>query len=100
MAAYIKKTQPDVTVMATHGRRGLDHLVLGSVTEQVLQRANRPILCVAATEDAAAEALTEVNPCRRLLVPTDFSRASRLVFPMAAYLARASRSAPCPLLVA
>jgi nucleotide-binding universal stress UspA family protein len=87
IAAYIKKAQPDLTVMATHGQRGRDHL--GSVTEQVLRRSYRPILCVHAAEDAAAEAPAEVQPYRCVLVPTDFSLASRLVFPMAMFLARA-----------
>lgn len=87
IAAYIKRAQPDLTVMATHGQRGRDHL--GSVTEQVLRRSHRPILCVRATADAAAEAPTEVQPYRRIVVPTDFSLASRLVFPMAILLAKA-----------
>jgi nucleotide-binding universal stress UspA family protein len=81
IAAFIKKTQPDLTVMATHGRRGLDHLVLGSVTEQVLRHSYRPILCVREAEHGS------VLPYRRILVPTDFSLASRLVFPMAVFLA-------------
>jgi len=85
ITAHIKKAQPDLTVMATHGQRGRDHL--GSVTEQVLRRSYRPILCVHAVADAA-EAPAEVQPYRRILVPTDFSLASRLVFPMAMFLAK------------
>ncbi len=87
--AYIKKAQPDLTVMATHGRRGLDNLILGSVTEQVFRHSYRPILCVRETEHAAAEAPPAARPYRRILVPTDFSLASRLVFPMAVFLAKA-----------
>lgn len=89
ITAYIKRAQPDLTVMATHGRHGLDHLVLGSVTEQVLRNSYRPILCVRETEHAEAEAPTQARPYRRILVPTDFSLASRLVFPMAVFLAGA-----------
>jgi nucleotide-binding universal stress UspA family protein len=36
----------DLIVMATHGRSGLPHLVLGSVTEEVIRRAPCPVLAV------------------------------------------------------
>jgi nucleotide-binding universal stress UspA family protein len=35
-----------VIVMATHGRKGLGHFALGSVTEQVLREAPCPVLTV------------------------------------------------------
>jgi nucleotide-binding universal stress UspA family protein len=34
----------DVIAMSTHGRRGLDHLLHGSVAEAVLRMAGRPVL--------------------------------------------------------
>lgn len=80
--ALIRSLKPDVTVMATHGRDGLGHLLLGSVTEKVFRGAGRPVLCV--REPAHGARL----PYRRILVPTDLSLASRLAFPMAALLAR------------
>src|SRR5262249_19396344 len=82
----IRFAQPDLTVLATHGREGLAHLLLGSVAEKVMQHAFRPLLCV--REPAHGMAL----PYRRILVPTDLSVASRLAFPMAAPLARRSSS--------
>ncbi|MBV8135310.1 MAG: universal stress protein [Deltaproteobacteria bacterium] len=36
----------DLIVMATHGRRGLSRVVLGSVAEMVLRNAPCPVLCV------------------------------------------------------
>jgi len=36
----------DVIVMGTHGRRGLTHLVMGSVAEAVVRRAPCPVLVV------------------------------------------------------
>lgn len=36
----------DVVVMATHGREGLDHALLGSVTEKVVRTASAPVLTV------------------------------------------------------
>ncbi len=79
---FIRRTQPDLVVMATHGREGLLHLVLGSVTERIVRHAFRPVLCV--RPPACGEALAY----RRVLVPTDLSLASRLAFPMAALFAR------------
>jgi nucleotide-binding universal stress UspA family protein len=37
--------------MATHGRSGLWHLILGSTTESVLHHATCPLLLVRATEE-------------------------------------------------
>lgn len=36
----------DVIVVGTHGRRGLDRFLLGSISEGVLRRATCPVLCV------------------------------------------------------
>jgi universal stress protein A len=36
----------DLIVMATHGRSGLPHLVMGSVAEAVIRRAQCPVLTV------------------------------------------------------
>jgi nucleotide-binding universal stress UspA family protein len=82
LVELIRATQPDLTVLATHGREGLAHLLLGSVAEKVIQHAFRPVLCVREPDHGLA------LPYRRILVPTDFSAASRLAFPMAALLAR------------
>jgi nucleotide-binding universal stress UspA family protein len=80
---HIRDTQPDLTVLANHGRSGLAHLLLGSVSEEVVQHVFRPVLWVREPDHGPA------LPYRRLLVPSDFSLASRLAFPMAALLARA-----------
>jgi nucleotide-binding universal stress UspA family protein len=82
LVELIRAAQPDLTVLATHGRDGLAHLLLGSVAEKVVQHAFRPVLCVREPDHGRA------LPYRRILVPTDFSVASRLAFPMAALLAR------------
>lgn len=36
----------DLIVMPTHGRRGVAHLALGSVTEEVVRRATCPVLTI------------------------------------------------------
>jgi nucleotide-binding universal stress UspA family protein len=78
----IRATVPDLVVMATHGREGLAHLFLGSVTEKVVQHGHRPVLCVRRRPQEGAPRY------RRILVPTDLSPASRRAFPLAALLAR------------
>jgi nucleotide-binding universal stress UspA family protein len=58
----------DIIAMGTHGASGLEHLVLGSVTEHVLRHAPCPVLTVPPRSRA-----TSVLPFKRLLVPVDFS---------------------------
>lgn len=41
-----KRLRADLIVMATHGRKGLRRLVLGSVTERVVRQAPCPVLTV------------------------------------------------------
>jgi nucleotide-binding universal stress UspA family protein len=61
----------DVVVMGTHGRGGLDHLVLGSVAEKVLRKASCPVLTVPPRVSAPPrEAPVLMN---RILCPVDFS---------------------------
>ncbi|OGG48203.1 MAG: hypothetical protein A3F84_21960 [Candidatus Handelsmanbacteria bacterium RIFCSPLOWO2_12_FULL_64_10] len=44
--AYAAKLDVDLIAMATHGRSGLARAILGSVTDAVLRRGNRPMLVV------------------------------------------------------
>jgi universal stress protein A len=40
------RLRADLIVIATHGRTGLHHLALGSVAEQVIRRAECPVLVI------------------------------------------------------
>ena len=60
----------DLIVMGTHGRRGLDRVRFGSVTEEVVRTAPAPVLTV------QADAPSSVRTVRRVLTPIDFSDAS------------------------
>lgn len=82
LIAFVQAHKPDLTVMATHGRGGVAHFMLGSIAERVLLEARSPLLCVRALEHGMA------LPYRRILVPTDMSSASRRAFPLAGLLAR------------
>ena len=44
IADEAERARSDLIIMGTHGRRGFEHLVLGSVAEGVLRRAAVPVL--------------------------------------------------------
>jgi nucleotide-binding universal stress UspA family protein len=64
---------PDLIVMGTHGRSGVQRLVLGSVAEKVLRRATCPVLTVPPA--AAVEPAAVLLP-KTILCAVDFSDAS------------------------
>jgi nucleotide-binding universal stress UspA family protein len=39
-----RRMRADLIVISTHGRRGLAHLLLGSVAEKIVRYAERPVL--------------------------------------------------------
>ncbi|WP_135828311.1 universal stress protein [Halorussus halobius] len=46
IVAYADDRDVDLVVMGTHGRTGLDHALLGSVTERVVRTSDVPVLTV------------------------------------------------------
>ncbi len=46
-----EEEKADVIVMGTHGRTGLKHMLIGSVTEKVVRKAPCPILVIHPRED-------------------------------------------------
>jgi nucleotide-binding universal stress UspA family protein len=53
---YVRDHDIDLVVMRTHGRRGLSHFLLGSVTERVIRTASVPVLTVRVADDPIEEA--------------------------------------------
>ncbi|QCJ48069.1 universal stress protein [Haloprofundus sp. MHR1] len=49
---YSEDHDVDLVVMATHGRRGLDRYLLGSVAERVVRGSDAPVLTVRYVTDA------------------------------------------------
>lgn len=76
---YADEHDTDVIVMGTHGRRGFERAMLGSIAEKVVRRASCPVLTVPPTaEDGHIE---------RILVPIDFSEHAALALAHASALA-------------
>lgn len=75
----------DLIVMGTHGRAGFDRLLLGSVTEKVLRKANSPVLTV-----PPPSVSTSKLPFKRLLCPVDFSAPSLSALRFALSIAKES----------
>jgi len=48
---YAEKNQIDLIVIATHGRTGLLHTLLGSVAEKVIRYSKIPVLVITATKE-------------------------------------------------
>jgi nucleotide-binding universal stress UspA family protein len=46
IVAEAEKSRYDLIVMSTHGRTGIAHMLMGSVTEQVLRNATCPVFSV------------------------------------------------------
>jgi nucleotide-binding universal stress UspA family protein len=64
----------DLLVIGTHGRSGFERLVLGSVTERVLRKANCPVMTVPKRLPDAVPAGPLLY--ERILCPVDFSDSS------------------------
>jgi len=73
---------PDLIVMSTHGRRGLENVLLGSVTEEIVRFANCPVLTVRSGEGESV--FPSAAP---ILVPVDFSEHSRQALALARNIA-------------
>jgi nucleotide-binding universal stress UspA family protein len=48
---YVEDQGIDLVVMGTHGRRGVDRFLLGSVAEKVVRAADCPVMTVRGTGD-------------------------------------------------
>jgi nucleotide-binding universal stress UspA family protein len=71
IVTYVEDHDMDLVVAGTHGRRGLQRLLIGSVAEEVLRTAPCPVLTVRGKQDVAP-----AWSVRNILVPIDFSDAA------------------------
>src|SRR5262245_23918748 len=65
----IEDIKPDLIVMGTHGRRGVERWFMGSTTEKLLRHSPVPLVTIS----AAGERSFTPPRFRRILVTTDFS---------------------------
>ena len=78
--SFAQAKKADLIVMGTHGRRGYDRLMLGSVTDRVMRSAPCPVLAVRnpprdfmAADDEGGR---HIHRLRQILFCTDFSENS------------------------
>lgn len=64
----------DLLVVGTHGRTGLDHVLIGSTAERVVRTAPCPVLTVKAEKGGTAAA--GILNIKRIVVPIDLSSCS------------------------
>jgi nucleotide-binding universal stress UspA family protein len=79
---YAETQGIDLIVMGTHGRRGLGHLFLGSIAEEVVRLAPCPVFTIRECKEPMPA--VEV---KRILVPIDFSEYSKKALSYAKELA-------------
>jgi len=77
--AFATSRKTDLIVMGTHGRRGFDRLMLGSVTERVIRKAPCPVLAVRkpAHDFVVSGKQQDTVHLSRILFCTDFSENSQ-----------------------
>ena len=66
----------DLIVLGTHGRTGLEHILLGSTAERVLTMASCPVLTVRKANGFEGWYQKRSITCERIVVPIDFSDCS------------------------
>ena len=75
----------DLLVVGTHGRTGLDHVLIGSTAERVVRTAPCPVLTVKAEKSGMAAGILNI---KRIVVPIDLSTCSLDALEYAAQFAK------------
>lgn len=91
--AQAKASRSDLVVTGSHGRGGVQRLVLGSVAEKVLRLATCPVLTV---RGGVRLTRRSRSPFATILCPTDFSAAANRAV---AYAKRLAKEADAKLIV-
>jgi nucleotide-binding universal stress UspA family protein len=91
--AQARASRADLVVIGSHGRGGVQRLVLGSVAEKVLRQATCPVLTV---RRGVSRTRRSRSPFKTILCPTDFSTAGNKAV---GYAKRLAREADAQLIV-
>jgi nucleotide-binding universal stress UspA family protein len=89
LEAFIRQHTIDLIVLGTHGRTGLQKLLLGSFAEEIFRRSNVPVLTIGPDVRESAHA---GGHFRSVLFATDFSTPSLGATPFAISLAEENRA--------
>lgn len=84
ITAYADEHGIDLIAMPTHGRTGLERVLLGSVTERVIRQAPVPVFTLRPDEEPSQ------YPYRNVLVPTDGSECATAALDSAVDIVKAS----------
>lgn len=76
LAALRAKHAPELIVMGTHGRTGMERMIIGSVAEEVIRHSRRPVMV---TGPIAQTKVQDLDPRKQvnILVTTDLGKNSR-----------------------
>ncbi|HBP18267.1 MAG TPA: hypothetical protein DEA08_10805 [Planctomycetes bacterium] len=80
---FSQEVEADLIAMSSHGRRGVERFVRGSVAERVLRHAERPVLLLNPFALASWE-----GGVARVIVPLDGSERAEAILPLAQDFAR------------
>jgi nucleotide-binding universal stress UspA family protein len=89
ICTYAAENAVDLIVIATHGRSGIKRVLLGSVTERVVQHAPCDVIVVRSDAEAREDALGKLQ---KILVPTDFSKPADRALGQAVQVARLTQA--------
>jgi nucleotide-binding universal stress UspA family protein len=84
----VEKNNIDLVVLGTHGRKGVQKLLLGSVAEEIWRRSDVPVLTVGPSVSRARP----VAQFHKVLFATDFTPESLAGLPYAVSMAREYRA--------
>jgi nucleotide-binding universal stress UspA family protein len=79
----------DMIVVGTHGRSGVERLLLGSVAEEIFRRSSVPVLTIGPW---ASRAVHNAAKFHRILFATDFTRESLAAAPYAISMAQENQA--------
>ncbi|MGB5261687.1 MAG: universal stress protein [Gammaproteobacteria bacterium] len=84
---YAVQTEPELLVMSTHGRSGLENIRQGSTTEQVVRQSPCPVFILHSSRADSREPGGE-HLFHRILVPLDGTEVSAAILPCVQHFAR------------
>jgi nucleotide-binding universal stress UspA family protein len=89
LAKIVKEKAIDLVVCGTHGRTGVNKMLLGSVAENIYRHAPCPVLTVGPNVVGEPEGLGDIHT---ILYPTDFTAESLAAVPYAVSLAKENQA--------